>query len=137
VFWAGPGEIHNTTTQHSGSITLQLWIVIDICTVDRANLRAQACAELDLLRELAQPRCMALHLNQGGSSRDPLWSREAQLERWNVGEETKASLLSLYWWSNGIIPYCCTSNCACTQIVGTDMTNLVVLLFARPAATCG
>jgi hypothetical protein len=75
--------------------------------------------------------------NQGGSSGYPVWSQEAQLERWNAGEETKASLSSLYWWSNRIIPYCCTGNRAHTQIVGTDMINLVVLLFAHPNATCG
>jgi hypothetical protein len=105
--------------------------------VDPAELRAQARAELGLSREMAQPWRMAPHPNHGGSSGYPVWSQEAQLERWNVGEKTKASLLSLYRWSHRIIPYCCTGNRARTQIVGMDMINLVVLLFAHPDATCG
>ena len=54
--------------------------------VDPADLRAQARAELGLLRELAQPRP-----REGGSSGYPVWSREEQLEKWNAGEETAAS----------------------------------------------
>jgi hypothetical protein len=34
-----------------------------------------------------------------------------------------------------LIPHCCTGNRAQTQIVGTDLINLVVLLFAHPNAT--
>jgi hypothetical protein len=80
---------------------------------------------------------MAPHPNQGGSSGYPVWSQEAQLERWNAEEETNASLLPLYWWSNRIVPYHCTGNCARMQIVGTDIINLVVLQFAHPDVSCG
>ena len=44
--------------------------------VDPANLRAQACAELGLSRELLQSRCVAPL-----SSGYPVWSREEQLEK--------------------------------------------------------
>ena len=56
--------------------------------VDPADLRAQACAELGLSRELAQPRRVKPHPCEGGSSGYPVWSREEQLEKWNAGEET-------------------------------------------------
>ena len=39
--------------------------------VDPADLRAQACTELALSRELAQPRCMKHHPREGGSSGYP------------------------------------------------------------------
>ncbi len=137
MFWAGPGEIHNTTAQQSRSITLQL--ASDNHWHERCwpSQRVQAHAELGLSCKLAQPWCLVPHPNQGGSFGYPIWSQEAQLKRWNVGEETKASLLSLYWWSNRIVQYCCTGNQAGMQIVDTDMINLVVLLFAHPNATWG
>jgi hypothetical protein len=47
------------------------------------------------------------HPREGGSSGYPVWSREEQLEKSNAGEET----------------------------AGTDVINLVVLLFAHPDAT--
>jgi hypothetical protein len=103
--------------------------------VDPADLRAQARAELGLLRELAQPRRVKPHPREGGSSGYPFWSREEQLEKWNAGEETAASEASLYRWSDRLIPHRCTGNRARTQIVGTDLINLVVLLFAHPDAT--
>ena len=59
--------------------------------VDPADVRAQACAELGLLRELVQPRRIEPHPRRGGSSSYPIWSREEQLEEWNAGEETVAS----------------------------------------------
>ncbi len=64
--------------------------------VDPADVRAQACAELGLLRELAQPRRVEPYPRQGGSSGYPVWSREEQLEKWNAGEETVTSQASLY-----------------------------------------
>ena len=103
--------------------------------VDPADLRAQARAELGLSGELAQSRRVAPHPRGGGSSSYPIWSREEQLEKWNVGEETVASEASLYHWSDRLISHRCTGNRARTQIVGTDLINLVVLLFAHPNAT--
>ncbi len=64
--------------------------------LDPADLRAQACAELGLLRELAQSRRVAPHPRGGGSSGYPDWSRDEQLEKWNAGEETVAFDASLY-----------------------------------------
>ena len=90
-------------------------------TVDPVGLRAQACAELGLLRELAQPRRVSPHPKQAESSGYPIWNQEEQLKKWDTGEETKASSASLYWWNNRIIPYCRMDNRAHTQIVGTDM----------------
>ena len=52
--------------------------------VDPADVRAQACAELGLLRELAKPRRVEPHPHQGGSSGYPVWSREEQLRKWNT-----------------------------------------------------
>jgi hypothetical protein len=103
--------------------------------VDPADLRAQARAELGLSRELAQPRRVKPHPREGGSSGYPVWSREEQLEKWNAGEETAASEASLYRWSDHLIRHRCTGNRARTQIVGTDLINLVVLLFAHSDAT--
>ena len=103
--------------------------------VDPADVRAQARAELGLSRELAQPRRVMPHPRKGGSSGYPVWSREEQLEKWNAGEETGASEASLYRWSDRLMPHRCTGNRARTQIVGTDLINLVVLLFAHPDAT--
>jgi hypothetical protein len=100
--------------------------------VDPANLRAQARAELGLSRQLAQSWRVAPHPRGGGSSDYPVWSREEQLEKW--GEETVASEASLYRWSKCLIPHRCTGNRARTQIVGTDLINLVVLLFTHPNA---
>ena len=78
---------------------------------------------------------MKPHPREGGSSGYPVWSREEQLEKWNAGEETAASEASLYRWSDRLIPHRCTGNRARTQIVGTDLINLVVLLFAHLDAT--
>ena len=85
---------------------------------------------------MAQPRRVKPHPCQGGSSSYPVWSQEEQLEKWNAGEETDPSQASLYRWSGRIVLHCCTSNSVRTQIVGTDMINLVVLLLAHPDATC-
>ncbi len=104
--------------------------------VDPANVRAQARAELCLSRELAQPWHVESHPRQGGSSGYPVWSQEEHLEKWNAGEETVASQVSLYPWPGRIGPHHRTGNSARTQIVGTDMINLVVLLLAHPDATC-
>jgi hypothetical protein len=103
--------------------------------VDPADLRAQARAELGLSRKLAQSRSVAPHPREGGSSGYPVWSREEQLEKWNAGEETVASEASLYRWSDCLIPHRCTGNRARTQIVGTDLINIMVLLFAHLDAT--
>jgi hypothetical protein len=103
--------------------------------VDSADLRAQACTELGLLRELAQPQRVKPHPHKGGFSSYPVLSREEQLEKWNTGEESAASEASLYRWSDHLIPHHCTGNRARTQIVGSDLINLVILLFAHPDAT--
>ena len=87
--------------------------------VDPANVRAQACAELGLSRELVQLRRVKPHPRQGGSSDYPIWSREEQLKKWNAREETVASQASLYHWSGRIIPHCCTGNSARTAAAAT------------------
>jgi hypothetical protein len=106
-------------------------------TVDPANLRAQARAELGLSRELAQPRRVEPHPHRGGSSGYPVWNREEQLVEWNTGEETEAShsQVSPYGWLGRLSPHPRTGNCARMQIVGTDLINLVVFLFTHPDAT--
>ena len=50
-------------------------------TVDPANLRVQAHAELGLSHELAQPRRVEPHPRGGGSSGYPVWNHEEQLVR--------------------------------------------------------
>ncbi len=88
--------------------------------VDPADVRAhQACAELGLLHELAQPWHVEPHPRQGGSSGYPIWSREEQLKKWNAGEETVASQASLYCWSGRIVPHRCTGNSAHTAAAAT------------------
>ena len=106
----------------------------DLGAVDPADLRVQARAELGLSRELAQSRRVAPHPRRGGSSGYPVWSREEIMEKWNAGEETVASEATLYRWSDRLIPHRCTGNHARTQIVGTGLINLVVLLFTHPNA---
>ena len=103
--------------------------------VDPADLRVQACAELGLLRKLAQPWRVEPHPRGGGSSGYPVWSREEQLVRWNAGEDTKASRSSLFGWQVCLFPHRCAGNHARTQIVGTDLIDLVVFFFAHPDAT--
>ena len=78
--------------------------------VDPADLRAQARAELGLSRELAQSRRVAPHPHGGCSSGYPVWSRDEQLEKWNVGEETVASEAFLFRWSDRLFPHRCTGN---------------------------
>ena len=104
--------------------------------VDPANLGAQASAELGLSRKLMQQRRVEPHLHQGGFSGYLVWSREEQLQKWNAGEKTNASQVSLYRWPGRIVPHCHTGNSVRTQIVGMDMINPVVLLLAHPDATC-
>ena len=106
----------------------------DLGAVDPADLRVQARAELGLSRELAQSRRVAPHPRRGGSSGYPVWSREEIMEKWNAGGETVASEATLYRWSDRLIPHRCTGNHARTQIVGTGLINLVVLLFTHPNA---
>ena len=50
-------------------------------TVDPANLRAQARAELGLSRKLVQPWRVEPHPRGGGSSGYPVWNHEEQLVR--------------------------------------------------------
>ena len=87
--------------------------------VDPTDVRAQACAELGLLRELAQPRRVEPHPRRGGSSGYLVWSREEQLEKWNAGEESVTSQASLYRWSGCIVPHHCTGNSAGTAAAAT------------------
>jgi hypothetical protein len=105
--------------------------------VDPADVRAQACAELGLLRELAQPRCVELHPRQGGSSGYPVWSREEQLEKWNAGEETAASQASLYRWSGRIVPHRRTGNSAHTAAAATAAAVYVAASHHRASGQHG
>ena len=87
--------------------------------VDPADVRAQACAELGLLHELAQPRLVELHPRQGGSSGYPVRSQEEQLKNCNAGEATVASQASLYRWYGHIVPHCRTGNSVHTAVAAT------------------
>ncbi len=98
--------------------------------VDPADVRAQACAELGLSRELAQPRRVEPHPRQGGSSGYPVWSREEQLKKWNAGEETVASQASLYRWLGRIFlhrPQLAAANAIALIVI------IVILYGPRPA----
>ena len=55
--------------------------------------------------------------------------------KWNAGEDTKASQAFHYRWTGRLFPHGRTGNHAGTQIVGADLINLVVFLFAHPDAT--
>jgi len=55
--------------------------------------------------------------------------------RWNAGEDIEASRSSPFGWQVHLFPHHCTLNHARTQIVGTDLIDLVVFFFAHPSAT--
>jgi hypothetical protein len=90
--------------------------------------------ELGLSCKLAQTYCVRPHPSYGGSSRHPYWVREEQLQKWNEGEETKVSQSTLYRWSLRPLPHHKTGICARTQIIGTDLINLIIFIYAHPDA---
>jgi hypothetical protein len=100
-----------------------------------ADLEAQACAELGFSRQLEQPRRVAPHPSLGGSSGYPVWHREEQLERWDAGEVTDVSEQSLFRWSRRLKPYRQTGNRERSQIIGTELLNLITYITAWPDAT--
>jgi hypothetical protein len=102
---------------------------------DPADLEARACAELGFSRQLEQPRQVALHPSLSGSSGYPVWHREEQLERWDAGEVTDVSERSLFRWSRRLEPYRQTGNRERSQIIGTELLNLVTYNTAWPDAT--
>jgi hypothetical protein len=102
---------------------------------DPTDLEAKACAELGFTRQLEQPRQVAPHPSLGGSSGYPVWHREEQLETWNAGEETDVSKRSLFRWSGRLEPYRQTGNRERSQIIGTELLNLVTYITAWPDAT--
>ena len=106
--------------------------------VDPTDVRAQACAELGLLGELAQPRRVEPHPRRGGSSGYLVWSREEQLEKWNTGENTVTSQASLYRWSDRIVPHRRTGNSANTAAAATATATAAAIYFAasHPHASC-
>jgi hypothetical protein len=102
---------------------------------DPADLEAPARAELGLSRQLEQPRGVAPHPSLGGSSGCPVWHGEEQLERWDAGEVTDVSELSLFRWSRRLEPYRQTGNRERSQIIGTQLLDLVTYITAWPDAT--
>jgi hypothetical protein len=90
-------------------------------------------AELDFSRQLEQPRRVAPQPFLGCTCY-PVWYREQQLEKWNAGEVTDVSELSLFRWSGRLEPYRQTGNRERSQIIGTELLNLITyrLGVARP-----
>jgi hypothetical protein len=101
---------------------------------DPADLEAWACAELGFSRQLKQPRQVAPHPSLGGSSGYPVWHREEQLERWDAGEVTDVSEWSLFHWTRCLKPYRQTGNRERSQIIGTELLDLVTYITAWPDA---
>jgi hypothetical protein len=73
----------------------------------------------------------------GGSSGYPVWHREEQLEieRWNAGEVTDVSEHSLFRWSRRLEPYRQTGNREWSQIIGTELLDLITYITAWPDTT--
>jgi hypothetical protein len=103
--------------------------------MDPADLEARARAELGFSRQLEQPRQVAPHPSLGGSSGYPVWHREEQLERWDAGEVTDVFEQSLFRWSRRLEPYRQTGNREQSQIIGTELLDLITYITAWPDAT--
>jgi hypothetical protein len=103
--------------------------------MDPADLEARAHAELGFSRQLEQPWQVAPHPSLGGSSGYPVWHREVQLERGDAGEVTDISEQSLFRWSRRLEPYRQTGNREQSQIIGTELLDLVTYITAWPDAT--
>ena len=101
---------------------------------DPADLEAKARAELGFSRQLEQPRQVAPHPFLGGTGYT-VWYREQQLEKWNAGKVTDVSEPSLFRWSGRLEPYHQTGNRERSQIIGTELLNLVTYITAWPDAT--
>jgi hypothetical protein len=102
---------------------------------DLADLEARARAELGFSRQLKQPRQIAPHPSLGGSSGYAVWHRDEQLERWDAGEVTDVSERSLFRWSRRLEPFRQTGNRERSQIIGTELLNLITYITAWPDAT--
>jgi hypothetical protein len=103
--------------------------------MDPADLEAWACAELDFSRQLKQPWQVASHPSLGGSSGYPVWHHEEQLERWDAGEVTDVFERSLFCWSRRLKPYHQIGNRKRSQIIGTELLDLVTYITAWPDTT--
>jgi hypothetical protein len=103
--------------------------------MDPADLEARACAELGFFRQLEQPRQVAPHPSLGGSSGYPVWHYEEQLERWDAGEVTDVSEQSRFGWCRRLKPYLQTGNRERSQIIGTELLDLVTYITAWPDVT--
>ena len=101
---------------------------------DPADLEAKPHAELGFSRQLKQPQRVAPHPFLGGTGY-PIWYREQQLEKWNAGKVTDVSESSLFRWSGRLEPYRQTGNRERSQIIGTELLNLVTYITAWPDAT--
>ena len=106
-----------------------------IGATDPADLMAQTRAEMGLLRQLQQTRCVVPHPSRGGSSSYPVWAREEKIEKWYAGEATDVFLASLYCWEEPLHPHCQTGASARTTIVGVDMIHIVTFLTAHSNST--
>ncbi len=95
---------------------------------DPADLEARARAELGFARQLKQPQQVAPHPSLGGSSGYPVWYHEEQLEIWDAGEVTDVSERSLFRWSRRLKPYRQTDNRERSQIIGTELLDLITYI---------
>ena len=102
---------------------------------DPADARAKARSHLQLARELETDRRSLPHPSVGGSRGYPVWFRMAELERHAAGEETTASKESLYRWNARLIPYRMTGNRGKTDLIGTDLVLLSVVLTVHCTAS--
>jgi hypothetical protein len=100
-----------------------------------ADLSAQARAELGLMRQLEQHRCLSPPPSNGGSAGYPVWYRREQLQKWNEGEPTDVLQASPYRWVDRPHPFRQTGGRPRTTIVGVDMIHLVTFLVAHPNLT--
>ena len=104
---------------------------------DPAVVLARVRAELGLSRQLGEERTMRPPPCNGGSEGYPEFSRLADQDRYQNNVPTTASGRSVRRWNrDGIVQKRKTGNKERSQIVGTDMVNMVTFILAFPTSTC-
>ena len=102
---------------------------------DPADIQAQACAELDLSRELDQTHHVKPSPSLGGGGYDyDVWYCQMQLTKAQNGEEVDMSCSSIRW-INCLEPFHQTGYKAWETDVGLDLITLVSFLTAWPEGT--
>ena len=104
---------------------------------DPADIVARARAELGLSHQLGQERRIRPPPWNGGSEGYPEFSRLSDQDRYQNNMPTVASGRSVRRWNReGVTRKRKTGNKERSQVVGTDMVNMVTFIIAYPTSTC-